>query len=406
MSIKKVSIKKVSMFAHSRIVLCLLFSLAATLPPVPSLSQASVSKASDVAPSAQKTTDTKTPSKQVISLFNAAEQGDTAKVRDLLDAGVSVKSQAPNGLTPLILASMMNHPETVKLLIESGADINAALVPGASISGATALIVATSTFGNIMAGAKMPDSPKGYDGHEIEFMKQHPDQVRTWEQKTEAWSKGYDVITRMLIDHGADVNAETALGTTAISNAADSGNLEMVRLLLDKGARLDLPIHGLLLIEGKPQDATNGYAALVGASSMSQHNPEIIKLLLTHGAKPNCQSLDDLTPLGRASESGDLEVVRLLLAAGATVNAYDPFGRTALMRAQDNHHANVAAELRKAGAKDLPREPFAVPTVHKVKPETSHTPKTVPTLRNPSRGNSSAVRTITRHVEKPKNGVK
>ena len=122
-----------------------------------------------------------------------------------------------------------------------------------------------------------------------------------------------------------------------------------MQLLLDHGSRLDLPIHGILLIKGKPQDATNGYAALAGASSMGQHNPEIIKLLLAHGAKPNCQSFGDLTPLGRASESGDGEVVRLLLAAGANVNAYDPFGRTALMWAQDNHHADVAAELRKAG---------------------------------------------------------
>ena len=343
-------------------------------------------------------------------LFDAAEKGDTAAVQALLDQGASVNSQAPNGITPLIIASMMNHPVTVKLLIERGADVNAALVPGASISGSTALIMATSSFADIMAGAKMPASPQGYEGHEIEFEKQHPDQVRLWEQQTEAWSKGYDVIAQMLIDHGANVNAETALGTTPIGNAAESGNLQMVQLLLAKGARLDLPIHGILLIKGKPQDATNGYEALAGASSMGQHNPEIIKLLLAHGAKPNCQSLDDLTPLGRASESGDVEVVRLLLAAGADVNAYDPFGRTPLMRAQDNHHADVAAELRKAGAKDLPRRLFVGPTVQKVKPEAS--PANVPNLHDPSVGDSSTVVTITRHVEKPKqvekpkNGVK
>ena len=361
---------------------------------------------------AQKVTAPNPPSKQVLALFDAAEKGDIATVQALLDKGVSAKSHAPNGLTPLILASMMNHPTTVALLLAHGADVNAALVPGASISGSTALIMATSSFGNIMAGAKLPASPKGYDGHEVEFMKQHPDQVRQWEQQTEAWSKDYDVIARMLIDHGANVNAETALGTTPIGNAAESGNLGIVQLLLDKGARLDLPIHGILLIKGKPQDATNGYMALAGAASMSQHNPEIIKLLLAHGAKPNCQSLDDLTPLGRASESGDVEVVQLLLAAGASVNAYDPFGRTALMLAQGNNHpdkdhldkdhAEVIAALRKAGAKDLPRGPFAGPTVQEVKPEAS--PDAARTLHNPSIGDSSTVTTITRHVDKPKNG--
>ena len=178
--------------------------------------------------------------------------------------------------------------------------MNAALVPGASISGSTAWIMATSSFGDIMAGAKIPDSPKGCEGHEIEFTQKHPDQVRQWEQQAEAWSKGYDVIARMLIDHGANVNAETALGTTAIGNAAESGNLGMVQLLLDKGARLDLPVHGILLIKGKSQDATHGYMALAGAAPMSQHNPEIIKLLLAHGANPNCQSLEDKPQLSDA----------------------------------------------------------------------------------------------------------
>lgn len=383
---------------------------ALNLSPAPSQSQTNIP-----ARSIQKITPPKVPSKQVIALFDAAEKGDTATIQALLNKGVSVNCQAPNGLTPLILASMMNHPAAVKLLLDRGANVNAALVPGASISGSTALIMATSSFGNIMAGAKSPAPPKGYDDHETEFMKQHPDQVRQWEQQTEAWSKGYDVIARMLIDHGANVNAETALGTTAIGNAAESGNLEMVQLLLDHGSRLDLPIHGILLIKGKPQDATNGYAALAGASTMGQHNPEIIKLLLAHGAKPNCQSFDDLTPLGRASESGDVEVVQLLLAAGASVNAYDPFGRTALMLAQgDNHpdkdhvdknHAEVIAVLRNAGAKDLPRGPFAAITLQEVKPEVSPSLENVPTLRDPSRGNSSTVTTITRHVEKPKKGV-
>lgn len=119
---------------------------------------------------------------------------------------------------------MMNHPTTVALLLAHDADVNAALVPGASISGSTALIMATNTFACMMAGAKTPPTPTGYEGHEIEFTQKHPDQVRQWEEKTAAWETGYGVIVRMLLDHGADVNAQTKLGTTAISNAAESGD--------------------------------------------------------------------------------------------------------------------------------------------------------------------------------------
>ncbi len=392
------------MFVHSRIVFCLAFSLVATLPPVPSLSQVSVSQASDAARSAQKTTDSAPPGKQVIALFNAAEQGDTAKVTALLDSGVSVKSQYPNGLTPLILATMMNHPDAVELLLDRGADVNAAFAPGASISGSTALIMATDTFACMMAGAKTPPTPAGYDGHEIEFMKQHPDQVRQWEEKTAAWEKGYGVIVRMLLDHGANVNAQTKMGTTAISNAAESGEMETVRLLLAKGARLDLPVHGIIML-GDKQDATNGYVALAGATSMGQDSPEMVKLLLSHGATPNAKSFYDMTPLGRASESGAAEVVQMLLEAGANVNACDAFGKTALMLAQRNKHAGVVALLRQAGAKDLPEGPHPEVMIQEVKPKTNRTSKGVETRPDliPS---SDHVYTITRHVDKPKDAVK
>ena len=341
--------------------------------------------------------------KEVLALFDAAEKGDTARVQALLAHGGSAKVQAPSGLTPLIIASMMNHPSVVKLLLDRGADVNAAFAPGARISGSTALIMATSTFVCIMAGAKLPASPKGYEGHEIEFMKAHPDQMEHWEKQTAAWSKGYGVIARMLLDHGADVNAQSKTGDTAIGNAAACGELDTVRLLLEKGARLNLPTHEVDLLNGKPLDGTNGYMALAGATSAGQHNPEIIKLLLAHGAKPNARSTNDLTPLGRAAESGDAEVVQMLLDAGAGVNAYDPFGRTALMLAQGNKHAEVAALLRKAGAKDLPRGPHDEVTLTPIPALTAGGDQQKRDVSKAQKGRSSGgqVYTITRHVDKP-----
>ena len=341
--------------------------------------------------------------KEVLALFDAAEKGDTARVQALLAHGGSAKVQAPNGLTPLIIASMMNHPDTVKLLLDRGADANAAFAPGARISGSTALILATNSFICIMGGAKLPDAPKGYEGHEIEFMKAHPDQMEHWEKQTAEWSKEYGVIARMLLDHGADVNAQSKTGDTAIGNAATSGELDTVRLLLERGARLDLPTHEVDLLNGKSLDATNGYEALAGAASAGQHNPEIIKLLLAHGTKPNARSTNDLTPLGRAAESGDAEVVQMLLDAGASVNAYDPFGRTALMLAQGNKHAEVAALLRKAGAKDLPRGPHDEVTLTPIPALTAGGDQQKRDVSKAQKGRSSGgqVYTITRHVDKP-----
>ena len=305
-------------------------------------------------------------SNEAVTLFDAAENGDTPRVKALLDKGMSAKVQAPNGLTPLIMAAMMNHPDTVRLLLDRGADVNAVLNSEGYTGKETALNIAADGSMNILAGAKVPPSPPGYAGHEIQFMKKRLDLMQKWERQTETWAKGYGVIVRMLLDHGADVNAQTRNGDTAIDGAAASGGLAEVQLLLERGARLDLPTHQKDLLDGRSIDGTNGYDALVEATSMYQHQPKVVSLLLEHGANPNAKSTNDLTPLGRASESGDAEVVGMLLKAGADVNAYDGFGRTALMLARGSKHAAVVSLLQQAGAKDIAEGPHTDVTLQKL----------------------------------------
>jgi ankyrin repeat protein len=58
-------------------------------------------------------------------LRRAAQSGNTAEVRSLLDAGIEVNATDNVGYTALMWASGMGHPEVAKLLIETGADINA-----------------------------------------------------------------------------------------------------------------------------------------------------------------------------------------------------------------------------------------------------------------------------------------
>ena len=270
--------------------------------------------------------------RQAEDLLSAANEGNTSRVRALLDAGVSANRAAPSGPRPLLFACMMNHPATVKLLLERGADPNAGDTRGVVSHQYVPLVMTTSLSTCILAGAKVPAESKGYG--------------------IVAWSKGYEVIVRLLLDHGADVNAQMAGGMTAVGNAAASGELDTVRLLLERGARLDLPVHeASYLFPGKTLDATNGYLALA-RPTFGRYTPEMVKLLLTHGASPNAKITDDMTPLGRASEIGDAEPVRLLLAAGADVNAVDASGDTALRLARQGHHAAVVALLLGAGAKD------------------------------------------------------
>ena len=58
-------------------------------------------------------------------ICDAAEAGDTAMVRHLLNSGVNVEEKSQYGCSPLRIAAFKGHTEIVKLLLDSGAAINA-----------------------------------------------------------------------------------------------------------------------------------------------------------------------------------------------------------------------------------------------------------------------------------------
>jgi len=86
-------------------------------------------------------------------------------------------------------------------------------------------------------------------------------------------------------------------------------------------------------------------------SAAAECRPEIMKYLLSHGAKANPpRAPDTLTPLMLAAMKGCTEGVNLLLGAGAAVNAKTTHGDTALIQAAYQGHLAVAQSLVKAGA--------------------------------------------------------
>jgi ankyrin repeat protein len=58
-------------------------------------------------------------------LHEAALDGNTAKVKALIDKGADVNAKATEngGVTPLILAAQEGHFEMVRLLLDKGADL-------------------------------------------------------------------------------------------------------------------------------------------------------------------------------------------------------------------------------------------------------------------------------------------
>lgn len=58
-------------------------------------------------------------------MFDAVKAGDTARVERLLASGAEVDSRDHDQATPLIAASLSDHPAVAELLLSKGADVTA-----------------------------------------------------------------------------------------------------------------------------------------------------------------------------------------------------------------------------------------------------------------------------------------
>jgi len=126
-----------------------------------------------------------------------------------------------------------------------------------------------------------------------------------------------------------DVDERDDLGGAALHRAVRGDHVEVVRLLLERGA-----------------DA-NARTKIDETPLVLVRSVEVATLLLDAGAEIDPTPTCNTTPLRAAAGRGDLPLVELLLARGAAVNAADAFGRTPLM---SSYREAVAALLLARGA--------------------------------------------------------
>lgn len=114
---------------------------------------------------------------------------------------------------------------------------------------------------------------------------------------------GKNKVTLALLEKGADPNLLPEVqDRTALMQAARRGDGEIVKALIEKGAKLDV------------QDRL-GWTALIGAEDFCKL--DVVKTLLEAGANPDAQDYNGMTALMRASEAGRVESVKALIAGGA-----------------------------------------------------------------------------------------
>jgi len=361
----------------------------------------------------------------VTPLWPASENGSTAMVRRLLEAGANPNAALLSGETPVMAAARSGSPAVVELLIARGADVNAR-----GARGQTALMWA--------AAQKHPEVVKALVAHGADVRARsevwsevmavpphgHLDYNRAIPHGGEtalmfAARAGDLASARLLAAAGASVDDADAWGVSATTLAAHAGHRDIVAFLLERGAdasasragftalhaaimRRDAQMVAALLAHGADAAAPLRTWTPTRRSSKDFHfspelvgaapiwlaarfgGPEIVRLLLTHGADPRFVHHGDHVVEGRGGtgfqhrsdvtttlmaavgmgggeawiqperaqrEALTLDTVKLVAELGVDVNAANVDGRTALDAAKALKYQSVVDYLVEKGAR-------------------------------------------------------
>ncbi|KAK3679034.1 hypothetical protein LTR78_001487 [Recurvomyces mirabilis] len=267
-------------------------------------------------------------------LHCAAFHGLTPLCHALLEAGCVVDpEESTYGQTPLIYACRNGHEETVKLLLNRGANCN-----HAPIAGNTPLLQAIE-HGHLAAFRVLMNQP------ELDVNKRGRGMVCRTPLGTSAKTDEAEITKELLKAKDIDVNRTDGAGCTALARAVDSIAVDTVRLLLADD-RVDLNIIEPLGSRTALDKTTDhGLDYLQDSANICA----IAKMLLEDRRRPQVSSQAITNVI--ESEHHKIELLELLAAASSSLDHTDEYGRSYLHLAAAGNHADVLESLHRALAR-------------------------------------------------------
>ncbi len=257
------------------------------------------------------------PPGQMSALHYAAREGCTDCVAALIKAGADLNIVEGDGVTPLVMAGLNAKWDSMKLLLEAGANPDKW-----DVYGRNPLYTAVD-YNTLPHGGRAD--------------KLSTDLTTPLEVAELILQKGGNVNLQLKLfppyralgpDRGADGLLKN--GVTSLFRAARGGDTDMVALLLKHGALIELPnedgVTPLIVAAGYRQSAIDTR----GRFRTEKQAYAVTKQLLDAGADPNAAEAFGQTAVFGAATNGWNTVVQLLADNGANLTHADSAGKTPL----------------------------------------------------------------------------
>ena len=270
------------------------------------------------------------------ALMWAAAEGNTGAVEELTESGADIHARTKGGLTPLLFAVREGRIDTVRALLKHGADVNETWKAGrgTGVSGISAMVLAVANAHYELAammldaGADPNAAAQGWAAlHQITWVRKPGSGDNDPAPQGSGSISSFDLV-RKLVAKGANVNARMTrqgnpgrttfnmIGATPFMMAARTADAPLMRLLAELGADPLLP-------------NADKSTPILAAAGLGTYSP---------GEDPG-------------TETEVLEAVKVALELGGNANTVDNNGETVIHAAAYKEAPSVAQFLVGHGAK-------------------------------------------------------